>query len=47
MTIVLTRQGQGNDGTGPAQARQGQCNSGVMSEVMRGKGKRLDDGTRW
>jgi hypothetical protein len=39
MTIVLTRQGQGEDGTGPAQARQWQSNDGVMKEVTRKKEK--------
>jgi hypothetical protein len=33
--IALTRQGQGDDGAGPAQARQGHCNNSVMTEVMR------------
>ncbi len=33
--IASTRQGQGGNGAGPAQARQGQCNNGVMTEVTR------------
>jgi hypothetical protein len=35
MTIALKRQGQGDDGTGPAQARQGQCDDGVTTKVTR------------
>ncbi len=35
MTIALTRQGQGGNGARPAQARQGQCNDGVTTEVTR------------
>jgi hypothetical protein len=33
--MALTRQGQGDDGAGPAQARQGQCNKGSTTELMR------------
>ncbi len=32
-TIASTRGGQGDDGAGPAQARQGQCNVGITTEV--------------
>jgi hypothetical protein len=37
MMIALTRQGQGqgDDGAGTEQARQGQCNDGFTTEVMR------------
>jgi hypothetical protein len=35
MTIAPTRQGQGEDGTGPAQVRQGQCGNGVNTELTR------------
>ncbi len=35
MTIALMRQGQGDDSAGPAQVRQGWCNDGVTTEVMR------------
>jgi hypothetical protein len=35
MIITLTRQGQGYDGTRSAQARQGQCNDSVTTEVTR------------
>ncbi len=34
-TIAMTRQGQGEDCAEPAQARQGQCNDGVMAELTR------------
>jgi hypothetical protein len=33
--IALTRQGQGDHGAGPAQARQGQCNDGITTELTR------------
>jgi hypothetical protein len=31
--MALTRRGQGDNGTGPAQVRQGQCNDDVTTEV--------------
>jgi hypothetical protein len=34
-TKASTRQARGDNGTGPAQARQGQCDGCVMTEVMR------------
>ncbi len=34
-TIASTRQGQGYNGAGPAQVRQGQCNDGITTEVAR------------
>ncbi len=33
--IALTRQGQGDNGAGPAQARGGQCSNAIMTEVTR------------
>jgi hypothetical protein len=35
MMIALTAQGQGDNGAGPAQARQGQYNNSVTTEVTR------------
>ncbi len=35
MTIALARQGRGDNGTRPAQARQGRCNGGIITEVTR------------
>jgi hypothetical protein len=39
--IALMRQGQGDDGTGPAQARRGQCDNGVTTEVTGERGNSL------
>jgi hypothetical protein len=35
MTKASIRQEQGDDGTGPTQARQAQCNNGISTEVTR------------
>jgi hypothetical protein len=40
MTKALTMRAQRDDGAGPAQARRGQCNDCVVTEVMR---ERKDD----
>jgi hypothetical protein len=36
-TIASTRQGQGDNGAGQEQVRQGQCNDGTTTEVRREK----------